>query len=385
MRRFTCRHADSVCAGDIVGLDTGSVALGQHGDRGLLGAVTGCVTGESSTLQLDVVVDPDAVYAVADSEPRVAGTQLALTGATGAQGLGTPERRGELVVVVDCSPEDETLVRLRFDCHHEVVVRSSGRGTHLSPTRERTLVLAAAAGDPEACAQLVKSFIPAISGIARLYRGAVAVDRQELIQAGVVGLLEAIKRFDSELGTPLWAYASWWVRQGMQGLVAELGRSVVLSDRAARGLARVRYARADFVRAERREPTSDELVRAAGLPRAQVERLLAAEYVPRGFDEPLGEDEGATTVGERLADPGAEEAYDRVLARLEIDQVRDLTATLTEREREIVFDHYGLERSPRTLREIGDRLGISAERVRQIEEGSLRKLREAVLSPPVSP
>jgi RNA polymerase sigma factor (sigma-70 family) len=218
--------------------------------------------------------------------------------------------------------------------------------------------------------------------MARLYRGVANVNREELIQSGVVGLLKAVKRFDPDLGTPFWAYASWWVRQGMQTLVAELGRPAVLSDRALRGLARVRSARAEFVRTQHREPTSDELIGATGLPREQVAQLLVVEHVPRGLEEPMNGDDGATaTVGELLSDPDAEAAYDKVLEQLEIEHVRDLTAILTERERDILFDHYGLGRSPQTLREIGERLGVSAERVRQIEEASLRKLRDALLEP----
>jgi RNA polymerase primary sigma factor len=345
----------------------------------MLGAVV--AAGKPPEHELDVVVDPDAVYAVSDPEARAAGAVLHLDGETGSQGVTTPERSGELVVVVDCAADGETLVRIRFGCHHEVLVRSSGRGARLSRERERELVLASAAGDRTACANLVESFVPAIAGMARLYRGVANVNREELIQSGVVGLLKAVKRFDPELGTPFWAYASWWVRQGMQTLVAELGRPAVLSDRALRGLARVRSARAEFLRTHQREPTSDELILATGLPREQVAQLLVVEHVPRGLEEPVSGDDGAaTTVGELLSDPDAETAYDKVIEQLEIEHVRDLTAMLTSREREILFDHYGLGRPPRTLREIGERMGVSAERVRQIEEVALRKLREAVLA-----
>jgi RNA polymerase sigma factor (sigma-70 family) len=120
--------------------------------------------------------------------------------------------------------------------------------------------------------------------------------------------------------------------------------------------------------------------------REQVDSLLAIERTPRGLDERLGGEDGtAGTLGELLADPAAEDEYERVMERMEIEQVRHLSDGLGDREREIIFDHYGLGRPSMTLREIGDRLGVSAERVRQIEEQALAKLRAAVTAPPAVP
>jgi DNA-directed RNA polymerase sigma subunit (sigma70/sigma32) len=108
---------------------------------------------------------------------------------------------------------------------------------------ERDLVVAAEAGDHAACRRLIEVFLPAIAGMARAYRG-MAVDRQELVQEGIAGLLLATRRYDASMDTPFWGYASFWVRKAMQELIAELTRPVVLSDRAARELSRIRKARA---------------------------------------------------------------------------------------------------------------------------------------------
>jgi RNA polymerase sigma factor (sigma-70 family) len=165
----------------------------------------------------------------------------------------------------------------------------------------------------------------------------------------------------------------------MQQLVAEVARPAVLSDRALRGLARVKQARREFVQTRGREPSLDELAAATEQSREKVESLLAIERAPRGLEEPISNAEGTSaTVGERLADPLAEREFESVIERMEIEQVRDLTAGLGERERTILCDHYGLGRPARTLREIGDELGVSAERVRQIEEKTLAALRDAV-------
>jgi RNA polymerase primary sigma factor len=225
---------------------------------------------------------------------------------------------------------------------------------------------------------LVAAFLPAVAAVARLYRGASTIDRAELLQEGVAGLLRAVKRFDPSLGNPFWAYASWWVRQAMQQLVSELTRPTVLSDRAQRELVRIRKARSLHLQAHGREPTTGELAGLLDLPREQVEQLLAAEQAALPLAVRL-EDERAGVAEEALADPLAEDEYERILAALELEQVRDLTEELPSRERSILVRHYGLEGPPRTLRELGAELGVSAERVRQIEEQALEKLRAALV------
>src|ERR1700754_1015657 len=113
----------------------------------------------------------------------------------------------------------------------------------LTVRQERDLVIAVEGGDPEACRRLVEAFLPAIFGVARGFRSWTGVERQELVQEGVAGLLFAARRYDPRLGPPFWAYASFWVRKAMQELVADLTRPVALSDRAVRSLALVKSAR----------------------------------------------------------------------------------------------------------------------------------------------
>ena len=196
------------------------------------------------------------------------------------------------------------------------------------------------------------------------------------------GLLLAARRYDSTLGTPFWAYASFWVRKAMQELVAKLTRPVALSDRAARDLAHIRRAQDESVQTRGREPTTEELGAATGLARPHVESLLATERMPRGLDDRLRTTDGSSrTIGETLVDPDAERAYATVLDDLEIHGVLDLTDELEERERTVIRSHYGLGQEARTLAEIGAGLGLTAERARQIEAGALTKLRQALAQP----
>jgi RNA polymerase sigma factor (sigma-70 family) len=244
---------------------------------------------------------------------------------------------------------------------------------------ERRLVEAAQAGDRRAREELVEAFLPLIAGVARVYRGSQAITRVELMQEGVVGLLRALERYDPALGTPFWAYASWWVRQAMQQLVAELTRPIVLSDRALRSLSRVRDAYEEGLRSSGREPGRDELAAATGIGREQIDDLLAVDARPSSLEAAAaaGDDGAIGSLGELLVDPLAEGEYERVLEAMEVEELVSLLAGLSERERSILRARFGLGHEEETRREIAERQGVSAERVRQIEERALRKLAAA--------
>ena len=258
-------------------------------------------------------------------------------------------------------------------------IEELGRRPELAEGDERRLVLAAKAGDRAARAQLVEAFMPLVSAIARTYRSG-QVQRLELLQEGVVGLLRALERFDPERGVPFWGYATWWVRQAMQQLVAELTRPVVLSDRALRHLARLKQAHHDVVGRTGREPSRDELAEHTGLTADQVDDLLATERAPRSLQEPVaGSEAEIGTFGDLLADPLAEDEYELVLAAIEADELHAMLAGLTNRERDVLRARYGIGNGgdggeELSLRTVGDRLGLSGERVRQIERRALNKL-----------
>jgi RNA polymerase primary sigma factor len=257
-------------------------------------------------------------------------------------------------------------------------LRELGERPRLPASTERRLVQAAKGGDRRAREELVEAFLPLVAGVARVYRGSPSITRVELIQEGVVGLLRALERYDPTLGVPFWGYATWWVRQAMQQLIAELTRPTVLSDRTLRHLAQLKRAHGEYLQQHGQEPSGSQLAADTGLTHAQVGELLALERIPQSIDGPVkGADGDLGAFGELLADPLAEDAYQQLLDNSEIEQVRALLGSLNERERTILRARYGLDGPEQSLREVGERIGLSGERVRQIENRALGKLRTA--------
>jgi RNA polymerase sigma factor (sigma-70 family) len=264
-------------------------------------------------------------------------------------------------------------------------VHGLGQQARLPVSVERRLVEQALAGDRHARAQLVEAFLPLIGSVARNYRSSRQVAHTELVQEGVVGLLRALERYDPALGVPFWGYASWWVRQAMQQLVAELTRPVVMSDRALRQLARIKDAYA-HMQAERHEVTLEQLSGRTGLDQAQLANLIAADRPPKALEEPIrGEAGQVGAFGELIADPLAEDEYERVITSIAIAELRDLLSGLSDRERLVLRARYGLDGEAESLRKIAGRLGVSAERVRQIESRALGKLRAAAVGDTAEP
>jgi RNA polymerase primary sigma factor len=249
----------------------------------------------------------------------------------------------------------------------------------LTRSQERELILAAKHGDRRARAALVEAFMPLIGSVARLYRETVGLERIELLQEGVVGLLRALERFDPERGAPFWSFAVWWVRQAMQQLVSELTRPMVLSDRALRHLSRLRDAHHAGLRSTGLEPTREQLALETGLSTEQIDDLLTVERPARSLEEPAAAGEGQIgTLGDLVSDPLAEGEYEQVLEAVQADELLALLSVLSERERTILRARFGLHGSEeQTRRQLAESLGISVERVRQVEQRALGKLAAA--------
>jgi RNA polymerase primary sigma factor len=246
-----------------------------------------------------------------------------------------------------------------------------------APGDAADLVLRARAGDAAARERLIERFLPYVSALARSHR-AEGLEHVDLVQEGCAGLLRALSRFEPERGVPFAAYATWWIRQSLQEARSDYMRPLRLPPKALRQLARLKSEHRRVYAEERREPGSRELAERTEIALEQVEALLASDRAPRSLDEPVAGTEGEVgSLGVLLADPLSADAYEEVLDAIAGEQLRSLLGRLTDREREVVNARFGFDRPPEKLAEVGERLGLSGERVRQIEQRALVKLRRA--------
>jgi RNA polymerase sigma factor (sigma-70 family) len=238
---------------------------------------------------------------------------------------------------------------------------------------ERDALETAIASGLTARDQLVTHNMRLVQSIARAYAGrGLALD--DLIQEGVLGLMKAIERFDPSLGHRFSTYATWWVRQAVRRGLAEGGRDVRLPEHVVGLAGRVRRAAADIWASAGREPTTAELATATGATEAWVERAMAAMAAPVSLDAPYSED-GALTLADVVADdvPGAPEI---AAERASGETLADLLGRLSDRERAVLMRRFGFDDGHElSLGEVAEHLGISRERVRQIEGKALEKLR----------
>jgi RNA polymerase sigma factor (sigma-70 family) len=247
----------------------------------------------------------------------------------------------------------------------------------------RQLVATARAGDARSRARLVEAFLPLIASEARRYANAPGAERLELTQEGVVGLLRALERSDPERA-PFWPQARWWARQAMERLVAELGNAVVLSDESLRRLSRLKAAHEELAAGGASEAPVAALAARAGIEPEEAMRLLAATAPPPSADQPRTTPDGEPVgpFGDLQADPLPEAEYQRVLDAIEAEALLPLLSSLSDRERTVLRARFGLEGEPaQERRRIGERLGLSPERVRRIERHALGKLAAAAGAP----
>ena len=236
-----------------------------------------------------------------------------------------------------------------------------------------TLIRRAQAGDAQAREELLHTALPLITSLSRQYR-IEGLEARDLIQEGFVGLLRALVRFDTERGVPFSAFAALWIRQALQELRSDFVRPLRLPPKALRQLSRLKSIHQQIYAQERRDAPLSELAEQAKIPLRQAELLIRADARGRSLAEPLDGEIG--TLGDLIEDPLAGDAYSRALDKIAGVQVLELLLQLTARERAIIEARYGLDGNREEgLSEIGERLGITGERVRQIENRALTKLR----------
>jgi len=249
--------------------------------------------------------------------------------------------------------------------------------TAVSGDEADALARRAQAGDAAAREELIRRLLPLVHATARRYRTE-GLEQADLLQEGIVGLLRALQRFDPERGVPFAAFATWWIRQSLQEARSDFMRTMRLPPKALRQLSQLKSEHQRIYQGERRSAKIAELAGRTNIELGQAEALLTADARSRSLDEPIENTEGELgTLGDLLEDPLSAAAYEDVVDAVAGEQLRALLSRLTEREREVVQARFGFDVEPEKLSEVGERLGVSAERVRQIEERALAKLRHA--------
>jgi RNA polymerase primary sigma factor len=246
----------------------------------------------------------------------------------------------------------------------------------LTAKQEVELAQRIEAGDPEALKQFTLSNLRLVVSIAKRYvgRGLSLID---LIQEGNLGLMRAVQKFDWRRGYKFSTYATWWIRQAITRAVADKGRTIRLPVHVGEALSKLNAAQQRLTQELGREPTDEEVGRELGVDAQRVRDTRLAARMPSSIDQPWGEDED-TSVADFVmdhSDRGPEELTHERLLKQEAERM--LSHVLNERERLVLQMRFGLgDGHIYPLEKIGERMGLTRERVRQIEAQALRKLRE---------
>ena len=244
----------------------------------------------------------------------------------------------------------------------------------LTPQEERELAIRCADGDEDAIRKMVNSNLRLVVSVAKEYAGR-GVPLLDLIQEGSIGLLVAAKKFDYTMDTRFSTYATKWIRQGVTRCLYNHGGIIRIPVHTAEKVRKVTAAKASFQQAEGREPTEEELAEATGLAPERIKKYENLNAETCSLDSPTGEQEDGT-MGDLLANAAAEEPQAE-LVRTEMTKLMDdLLQKLTERQQKVLRLHFGMEDGRcHSLEEIGNMLGVSKERVRQIEKQAMDKLK----------
>jgi RNA polymerase primary sigma factor len=231
----------------------------------------------------------------------------------------------------------------------------------------------------EARAHLIKANTRLVISIAKRYMGQ-GVPFPDLIQEGNLGLIRAVEKFDYRRGFKFSTYATWWIRQAVTRSLAEQGRLIRLPVHMGEKIRRLQRTARDMEQEEGRRPTMSELAEAVGIQPRKVKMLLRMSQRPTSLEKPVGEDEDSV-FGDFLPDEEAESPSDTAYQQLLADSLEDILGTLTPREARILRLRFGLQDGRSyTLREVGEKFGLTRERIRQIERDALRRLRHPMRS-----
>jgi RNA polymerase primary sigma factor len=257
----------------------------------------------------------------------------------------------------------------------KLYVRQIGGGALLTREEERELARRKDEGDEEAKRRLIESNLRLVMAITRNYTKA-SVPLLDLIQEGNLGLIRAVEKFDYRLGYKLSTYATWWIRQAITRALADQGRTIRLPVHVADQVRRLLRARRQLAQKLSHEPTLAELARETQQTEERVRELLELVEIPVSLDTPVGD--GESLYGDLIEDVHSLAPHDQSAEQARGRELAGALEQLNPRMRRVLSLRFGLDSGhPQTLEEVGSQLGITRERVRQLETRALRELRAA--------
>jgi RNA polymerase primary sigma factor len=281
-----------------------------------------------------------------------------------------PEKTAEILPSRDRGSYDA-------DTAFKLYLREIGQVKLLTPEEEIELAARIKKGDKKAREQMIKANLRLVVKIAHDYEG-FGLPLLDLISEGNIGLMKAVERFDPSKGGKLSTYGSWWIKQSIKRALANQSKTIRLPVHLVDKISKMRRVSMKLQEEFGREPTDEELAEELGMTASRVAQMRTAAIRPASLDAPIGDDE-SNNYSEIIADENADTPYQMLEDQTVTRMLQEMVKTLDPREATILRYRFGLDGgSERTLEEVGEKFGVTRERVRQIQNIALNKLRKMI-------